>query len=46
MQVKSANRKAQLDNAYLLQMFLGESRDLVISVMLDVVPNLIDRNAH
>ena len=29
MQVKAANRKAQLDNAYLLQMFLADSRDLV-----------------
>ena len=29
IQVKAANRKAQLDNAYLLQMFLADSRDLV-----------------
>ena len=29
LQVKAANRKSQLDNAYLLQTFLADSRDLV-----------------
>ena len=28
-QVKAANRKAQLDNAFKLQTFLADSRDLV-----------------
>ena len=34
LQVKSSNRKKQLDNAYLLQMFLGETRDLVSAIII------------
>jgi len=33
-QVKAANRKTQLDNAYLLHMFLGDSREVVSGLEL------------
>ncbi len=36
LKIKAANRKAQLENAFFLQTFLAESRDLVCALKWDM----------